>query len=185
MKRKYLVTAVTVLLLLAIALPAGAQTIWQTYGNVRAKQLNVLGATDLDGALNVDGATTLASFTADTINSSGNASVDGTLSVNGDALSIAAQVAIAPLTAISVTDGGIITTTGTIQMLEAGGNVTATLAPGTSGEIVTLINTSNVTITVEDTTGQILSSDIALGQWDTATVVYYGVSWVQLAESDN
>ena len=47
MNRKMLVTAVTVLLLLAIALPAGAQTIWQTYGNVRAKQLNVLGATDL------------------------------------------------------------------------------------------------------------------------------------------
>ena len=179
MKRKYLVTLVTVLLLVAIALPVGAQTIWQTYGNVRARQLHVLGATDLDGA------TTLASFTADTINSSGNASVDGTLSVNGDALSIAAQVAIAPRTAISVTDGGIITTTGTIQMLEAGGNVTATLAPGTSGEIVTLINTSNVTITVEDTTGQILSGNIALGQWDTATVVYYGVSWVQLAESDN
>lgn len=101
MNRKMLVTLVTVILLLAIALPVGAQTVWQTYGNVRARALDVLGATDLDGTLNVDGATTLASFTADTINSSGNASVDGTLSVNGDALSIAAQVAIAPRTAIS------------------------------------------------------------------------------------
>lgn len=115
----------------------------------------------------------------------GNASFAGTVAVNGSDLAVAQMLAIAPQTAISVTNGGIITPTGTIQLLTAAGAVTPTIATGNSGDVVTLINTANVAITIVDTTGYLLSGNIVLGQWDSATVVWYGTSWIQIAESDN
>lgn len=78
MNHKMLVTLVTVILLLAIALPVGAQTVWQTYGNVRARALDVLGATTLRGA------TSAAALTATSLQINGNGVVTGTLSATGD-----------------------------------------------------------------------------------------------------
>ena len=120
-----------------------------------------------------------------TLNVTGNTATSGTMAVNGDKLAVAKTVAIAPQTAISVTNGGIITPTGTLQMLTSGGTVTATLATGNSGDMLTLVNTSNTSIVVVDTTGQLFSGNVALGQWDTASFVFYGTSWIQTGESDN
>ena len=86
---------------------------------------------------------------------------------------------------ISVTNGGIITPTGAIQLLTSGGNVTATLASGQAGQLLTLINTANTNVLIQDTSGQILSGDLTLAQWDTATFVFYGTSWIQIDESNN
>lgn len=119
MKRQTIVTLVTVLLLVAIALPVGAQTIWQTYGNVRAKQLNATGAADLDSTLNVDGATTLAALTAATVNVTGNA------------------------------------------------------------------DTANQTITISETTTARMAGNFAMGQYDTITLIGQGVTWHEVARSNN
>ena len=196
MNRKYLVTLVTVLLLAAIALPVGAQTIWQTYGNVRAKQLNVLGATDLDttlnvdgavqidGALNVDGATTFAGFSADSLIVSGNADVTGNLEVV-DHLLTQEHLYLIPPAAITVTDGGIITPTGAVVELTAAGAVGAELAPAGDGQLLILINSANQTITISETTGARIAGDFAMGQFDTLTLIGQGVSWHEVARSNN
>lgn len=145
-------------------------------GSVTAgDDLAVAGDLDVVGALDVTGAAILRS----------SSSAEGTFTVNGSDLVVAHTVAIAPQSAISVTNGGVITPTGTIQLLEAAGNVTATLASGGSGDVVTLLNTANVAILIQDTTGQILASDATLGQWDTLTVYWYGTSWIELDRSNN
>lgn len=92
---------------------------------------------------------------------------------------------LVPQSALTITNGGVITPTGALQLLTAAGPVTATIAAGSSGETVVLLNTAAQTITIEDTTGQLFSGNIALGQWDSATLVYYGTAWIQVAESDN
>ena len=51
--------------------------------------------------------------------------------------------------------------------------------------LLTLINTANTNVLIQDTSGQILSGDLTLAQWDTATFVFYGTSWIQIDESNN
>ena len=189
MNRKMLVTAVTVLLLVAIALPVGAQTIWQTYGNVCAKQLNVTGATDLDGTLNVDGAATLEALTmgalvADSFNVSGNGDVTGNLEVV-DHLLTQEHLYMIPPAAVTVTNGGIITPTGAVVELTAAGTVGAELAPAGDGQLLILINTVNQTITVSETTTARMAGDFAMGQYDTITFIGQGVTWHETARSNN
>jgi hypothetical protein len=194
MKRKYLVILVTVLLLVAVALPVGAQTIWQTYGNVRAKQLDVLGATTLRGAttaaaltvtsLTNSGAASATTVTATGLQVNGNGVVTGTLTSTG-ALGVATRINYVPQAIFTVVEAEPITPTGTLQLLTAAGSVTAPLAAGSAGQVLVLLNTAAQTITIADTTGQLLSGNIALGQWDVATLVYYGTAWIQVSESDN
>lgn len=59
------------------------------------------------------------------------------------------------------------------------------LASGQAGQLLTLINTANTNVLIQDTSGQILSGDLTLAQWDTATFVFYGTSWIQIDESNN
>jgi len=131
----------------------------------------------------LDGAT-LSLETGAAMNSDANATFGGTLAVTGDA-ALAAGLNLVPQTVISVTNGGVITPTGALQRLESAGNVTATLAAPSSGEMLVLFNSSNTTILIQDTTGQTLASDASLGQWDTLTLFGYGTSWVEVSRSNN
>lgn len=119
----------------------------------------------------------------------GNLAVDGTfagtVAVNGSDLAVAAQLAIVPQTAISLTNGGIITPTGTVQEITSSGNVTVTLASPGNGDILVLLNTANVSIVIEDTTGQTLAGNVTLGQWDTLTLLGRGTAWIELSRSNN
>mgnify|MGYP001478587052 CR=1 FL=1 len=170
---------VALVLILAFAVGVNAQAVATNFSWVVTKLLTVTDTATFTDDVNVAGNITAGSALAVT----GGASA-ATLSVSGD-VALGADLAIAPRTAISVTNGGIITPTGTIQMLESAGNVTATLAAGTSGQLLTLINTSNTTILLLDTTGQIFSGNSSLAQWDNASFVFYGTSWIQTGESDN
>mgnify|MGYP000856975622 FL=1 len=170
---------VALVLILALFVGANAQAVATNFTWVVTKLLTVTDTATFTDDVNVAGNITAGSALAVT----GGASA-ATLSVSGD-VALGADLAIAPRTAISVTNGGIITPTGTIQMLESAGNVTATLAAGTSGQLLTLINTSNTTILLLDTTGQIFSGNSSLAQWDNASFVFYGTSWIQTGESDN
>ena len=190
MTRKTLVTVVTVLLLVAIALPVGAQTIWQTYGNVRTKQLNATGAADTDSTLNVDGAltinggATLGALTADTLNITGNADVSGNLEVV-DHLLTQEHFYMIPPAAVTVTDNGIITPTGAVVELTAAGTVASSLAPAGDGQFLILINTANQTITISETSTARIAGDFAMGQYDTLTLIGQGVTWHEVARSNN
>ena len=170
---------VALVLILAFAVGVNAQAVATNFTWVVTKLLTVTDTATFTDDVNVAGNITAGSALAVT----GGASA-ATLSVSGD-VALGADLAIAPRTAISVANGGVITPTGTIQMLESAGNVTATLAAGTSGQLLTLINTSNTTILLLDTTGQIFSGNSSLAQWDNASFVFYGTSWIQTGESDN
>lgn len=170
---------IAAVLILAFAVGVNAQAVATNFTWVVTKLLTITDTATFTDDVNVAGNITAGSALAVT----GGASA-ATLSVSGD-VALGADLAIAPRTAISVTNGGVITPTGTIQMLESAGNVTATLAAGTSGQPLTLINTSNTTILLLDTTGQIFSGNSSLAQWDNASFVFYGTSWIQTGESDN
>lgn len=94
---------------------------------------------------------------------------------------------ISAQTAISVTNGGVVTPTGSYQPLESGGAVTATLSSGcTAGQQVTFINTVNQSIIISETATSALSGNATLGQYDAMKVLCDGTRWVQIApESDN
>lgn len=171
-------------LLLTLSGVAGAQI---GKGWFEVEHLRATGNMDVDGTSTFRDTMTVKAnqVVTSTSATTGNASFAGTVAVNGSDLAVSQMLAIVPQTAISVTNGGIITPTGTIQLLTAAGNVTPTIAAGSSGDVVTLINTANLTITIVDTTGYLLSGNIVLGQWDSATLVWYGTSWIQVAESDN
>ena len=163
-----------VVLILAFAVGVNAQAVATNFTWVVTKLLTVTDVATFTSSVSVAGASNLA----------GNTSVGGTLSVTGNT-ALATGLNIVPQTAISVTNGGIITPTGAVQLLTAAGNVTATLATGQAGQMLTVINTANVTMLIQDTTGQIFSGDASLGQWDTADFVWYGTSWIQTGESNN
>lgn len=182
--KRLLLPVLVLVLLLALSGVAAAQMGkgWFQVDSLRATgDLDVAGVSTFRDTVTVKANQVVTGTSATT----GNASFAGTLTVNGSDLVVSQMLAIAPRTAISLTNGGVITPTGTIQLLTSSANVTPTLAAGGSGDVVTLINTANVSILIQDTTGQILSGDLTLGQWDTATFVFYGTSWVQIAESDN
>lgn len=183
MSRKGIASAVTVALVLWLTLigVTNAQTIWQQMDNVVVKSLYDLGALQIDGATTINCAVT----NNGTLNQVGNASFAGTVAANGSRLAVAKYLSAAPQGEITVTNGGVITPTGTLQLLTAAGAVGASLGTGSSGDVVSFINTANQTITISDTTGTMLSANAALGQWDTLTVVYYGTSWIELARSNN
>lgn len=186
MRKSMTPVIVAVVLVLALFVGANAQAVATNFTWVVTKLLTVTDTATFTSGVNVAGAMVAAggvNVTSGGLNVTGGTS-STTLSVSSDT-ALGADLAISPQTAISVTNGGIITPTGTLQMLESAGNVTATLASGQSGQLLTLINTSNTTILLLDTTGQIFSGNSSLAQWDNASFVFYGTSWIQTGESDN
>lgn len=171
------------------------------------------GNVDAEGTLNVAGAATLGSVTlgastlGDTtiggtlivtstagitgaVTMADNASVAGTLGVTGNStfsadVAIADDLIISSQTAISVTDGGIITATGTYQQLESAGTVTATVAVLPVGTVLTLINTTATTINIVDTGTAKLSTAGALGQYDSLVLWSDGTNWIEVSRSNN
>ena len=179
-KRMFASVVVALILVALLASVAGAQTFWQRFDNILAKSIETTGNIDVDGALNVDGATTLTTLAA-----SSNATFAGTVSASGATLAVAQTLVLVPQTAISLTTGGVLTPTGTLQMVESAGDVTVTLGNVTGGALVTIINSTNHAVTIADTTGQVFSAAAVLGQWDTLTIVGYGNAWHEVARSNN
>jgi hypothetical protein len=95
-------------------------------------------------------------------------------------------LAVAAQTAISVTHDAIITPTGSYQQLESAGTVgTSSIAAGSAGQILVLVNTTNTTITISDTGTLKLSSNAALGQYDSLTLISDGTNWIEIGEGGN
>lgn len=191
MKLKHLAALlVAAILFVGLLGAATAQSPVSQFDTILAKELVTTGDTTTAGdatvagtltagVLNATGNTAMSTFTA-----SGNSNVDGTLAVGGR-LAMATGYNLVPQTPITVTNAAVFTPTGSLQLIQAAGAVTPVLASGSSGQVLTLLNISNQTITIADTTGQLLSAAGALGQWDTLTLVYYGVNWIEVARSNN
>jgi fibronectin-binding autotransporter adhesin len=197
-RSKWFAVLLAVVLVLTLFVNAGAQTFYTTMDNVIMRSLIVTGTSAISGAttvgtldvtgaatvgstLNVTGASTLTGAT----NMVGNASATGTLAVNGARLSVAKYLSTALQGAITVTEGSVITPTGTLQEITAAGAVTASLSPAVNGDIVILLNSSANNITIADTTGQILASNAVLGQGDTLTLVGTTGAWYEVGRSNN
>jgi len=104
----------------------------------------------------------------------------------GDWLNLSAQ------TAISLTAGGIITPTGTYQLLTSGAAVTTStttpIASGTeTGDLLILRNgNASDVITIDGTGGTVeCKANVGLGASDTLTLVWNGSDWNCLANYDN
>ena len=172
--RRGVLGALLVALLLS-ALLTGTLTaqVRQPFEWIQARRLSVETTAAIGGNL-----------TAAAANFTGNVTTDGTFSVGG---TIGGQggLSLIPGTAISVTDGSTITPTTAIQELTSAGNVGAALAACGDGQVLTLVNLSNTTITITDTGNIRLAGNAALGQWDSLTVVGSGVTCVEVARANN
>ena len=212
--RKLILGALAGVLLVGILFAGvNAQTYWQRFDNVLVKNLDVTGtstlegATTVGGALTVAGATTFAGGTSTTgaistdsnltvggnatvtgtSNLVGNTTVAGTFAANGTSLTVAKPLWMSRQTSIAVTEGSIITPTGTFQELTAAGAVTGALsAPTAAGQLLILFNSTSNNITLSDGSGQAFAGDIVLGLNDRATLISTQAgSWVELARSNN
>jgi hypothetical protein len=104
---------------------------------------------------------------------------------NGDSVT-GAYVVLPRQSQITVTAGGIITPTGTFVQLTAAGAVTAgVFAPGAEGRVLIVENATTNAITIPDSTTNMLSGAIVLGQYDTLTLISDGTNWIQVATSNN
>jgi len=86
----------------------------------------------------------------------------------------------------TITNGSVLTPTGSYQPLSSTVAATITLSSGcVTGNLLTLVNVAAQTIVVSETTTFIGSGNASLGQDDTVLAVCNGTGYVQLAESDN
>jgi hypothetical protein len=122
-----------------------------------------------------------------TVSTGGATVTDGGLTLSDDDLVVADDLRVSAQTAITVTDGGVLTATGTYQPIQAAGEVTPTLETSTAsaGDVLTIINTSNQTINLADSGTAKLSAAFAMGQYDSLALWFDGTNWIEISRSNN
>lgn len=138
-------------------------------------------------ALEVQSGATLTASTATitgTLVVGGNSDFTGNVEVV-DHLLTQAELYMIPPDAVTVTNGGTITPTGAVVELTAAGAVGAAMAAAGDGQFLILINTVNQTITISETASARMAGDFAMGQYDTLTLIGQGVTWHEVARSNN
>ena len=177
------------ILILAIGLMAFAP-LYQT----RIRNLNVSGDLDVDGTSNldivdidgaVDMATTATVGTGLTVTAGGATITAGGVTVTDGDVIVADDLRVTAQTSITVTDATTFTITGTYQPITAAGEVTPTIAAGTAGDLVVIVNTSAQTINIADSGTVALTAAAALGQNDTLTLLSNGTTWLEVSRADN
>lgn len=159
-------------LIIALATALDAQGIKQQFEHVIARALTVEGAATMNADLTVADDLTI-----------GDAATATSISAATGIFDIAR---LTPATAISVTQGLTITAAGSYQPLESAGNVsTGAITAGAAGDVLILANQANTTITISDTGTLKLSGNLALGQYDSVTLISDGTNWIQAATSNN
>lgn len=123
---------------------------------------------------------------SDGFTAAGITSTAGITITNGN-LTIADNLIVTAQTAISPTDGGIITATGTYQPLSSAGSVTVTIATAgvTTGTHLILENTTATSILILNTGTAKLAGDATLGQYDSIHLRFDGTNWIEISRSDN
>lgn len=110
----------------------------------------------------------------------------GTYMQTGTYLKVGTFLRMTPAASITVTTDSLITPLGSYQPLTSAGSVqTALIAAGTAGDLLTLVNNTNTTITISDTGTLKLGGNRALGQFDTLTLISDGTNWVERSFGNN
>jgi hypothetical protein len=159
-------------------LTAATAAIGGGYGDTGAS-ISAAGVGQFNGALTVDGASTLTGAVSAPGGMTGD--VTGALTLATDDF-----VTLTPGTSITVTNGAAFTPTATYQPVVAAGEVTPTITAGaTAGRLVVLTNTGTNVINLADSGTLMLSAAAALGQYDSLTIVSDGTNWIEISRSDN
>ena len=173
-------------LVLVVAGPALAQSAGSMFDYLIARKLLVRGTSTMIGALTATGGVT-GNLTG---NVTGDLTGDVIGNVTGDvtgAVTVDDWMRIMPQTAITVTNGGTITPTGSFQLLTAAGNVgtSSVVTTTTAGRMLWLFNTSAYTITLTDTAPLYLSGNLVLSPADSAILMSQDSKWYQFAGETN
>jgi hypothetical protein len=145
---------------------AGTQFDWLV-----AQKLTITGNAD------VVGTTTLATA---------NVTTGNLTTANITTAEIGGDLSLDAATVITLTSGATLTPNSSYQPIAAAGNIGfGAIAAGAEGDLLTVINVTNTTITITDTGTLKLSGNLALGQYDSATLLSDGTNWIQLATSNN
>ena len=156
---------IAVLLLLALVVPVGAQSV-SRFGAIVAQKITATNGL--------------------TVTSGGATVTAGGLTVSAGATALGAKLNLAPQTALVVTSGGTITPVGAYQQITAAGAVgTSAITAGNAGDVLILINTGSNTITLTDTGTLKLGGNAALGPSDALALFSDGTNWIQASKADN
>lgn len=88
----------------------------------------------------------------------------------------------------TVTNGSTLTPVASYMPIAAaaGSSITLSVTSMTTGTLLRLVNTGSYVITVtESTTAKTPSTGIALGQYDSAMLLFDGTYWIAMGTSDN
>lgn len=111
--------------------------------------------------------------------------VAGTITQSDGDLIVADDIRVTAQTEISVTNGAAFAPTGTYQPIAAASEVTPTVTVGTAGNIVVLVNTETNVINLADSGTAKLTAAVALGQYDSITLLSDGTNWIEISRADN
>lgn len=93
-----------------------------------------------------------------------------------------------PQTSLLLTMNGWITPTGSIQPIRAAGAVSINstrIAPGFTGQKLTLVNYGANTVTITETAPHLMAGNFAIGTGDNITMIYSGTAWIETARVNN
>jgi len=169
--------------------PAAAQTFRTLIdGWVIMDKVTINHDAEIKGTLTVGTVATTGAVSAGSFAATGAVSAES-IAATGAVQAATVSTAFGQFTAASVltiTQGLTITPASSYQPIASVGNVsTGVIATGAAGNILMLVNTADTTITISDTGTLKLSGDLALGQFDSVTLISDGTNWVQLATSNN
>lgn len=158
MRNKIRILATTLFLLLAMVLPSAAQSGVSNFTNVVTTGYQ----------------------------QSGTYMLSGSYLQSGTYVKVGTFLRITPGASITVTTDALITPLGSYQPLTSAGTVqTASIAAGTAGDLLTLVNTTNTSIVFTDTGTLKLAGNRTLGQFDTLTLVSDGSNWIERSFANN
>jgi hypothetical protein len=126
-------------------------------------------------------------FAARDIRAARDISAGDDITVTDDAV-LGSDLTLMPQTGITLTMNGWLTPTGSLTLIQSAGAVSISggrIAAGTAGDVLVLLNVGSQTVTFTETTGLVSAGNIALGTLDSATLVYRGSNWYQIAASNN
>jgi hypothetical protein len=160
-------------------------------------ELTVNGNAEVTGTLDVGGEATVDDLiVTDDVTIGGDLAVTGTTGLVGnvdvtgnlevvDHLLTQAELYLIPPTALTLTDGDIITPTAAVMEIGAAEEVTVTLATATDGQFLILVNIGDGAINIVDEETTRIATSAELGTADTLTLIGAGVSWYELSRSNN
>jgi hypothetical protein len=104
----------------------------------------------------------------------------------GDDLTVSGDMTLAQQTALTIGVAGTITPVGAYtQITAAAARGTSSITAGSAGDVVVIVNVGSNTITLTDTGTLLLAGNVALGQYDSVTLLSDGTNWVQIGTSNN